>query len=120
MMIGLSRSIQAIMPNQAQPKIINRRHHRRHHPRRNLRRAAQQAAEAVPRHGNRLSPRRYRLSAGLQGRLRGHRLEAARLGVPLRPIEALGHDQEPGSAGSAARGGGGLGTLTHRIGPVRY
>jgi ATP-dependent DNA ligase len=38
---------------------------------------------------------------GLQARLRGHRVEAARLGVPLRPIEALAQGQEPGATSRA-------------------
>jgi hypothetical protein len=33
-------------------------------------------------------------------------VEAARLGVPLRPIRAMAQRQEPGGAGSAARGRG--------------
>src|SRR6476659_5730730 len=40
-----------------------------------------------------------------RARPRGHRLETARLSVPLRPGQPLAQDQEPGSAGSKARGG---------------
>jgi ATP-dependent DNA ligase len=50
--------------------------------------------------------RRYRLSAGLQARLRGHSVEAARLDVPLRPLPAVGQGQESGGTGGAARGRG--------------
>src|SRR5215831_1894137 len=42
---------------------------------------------------------------------RGHRLETARLALPLRPIEGLAEVQEPGSASGEARGRGGLGTV---------
>ena len=53
--------------------------------------------------------RRYPLRARLQARLRGHRIEAARLAVPRRPIGALVQDQEPGRAGRAAARRGRLG-----------
>jgi hypothetical protein len=69
----------------------------------------------VPRHGNRLSPRRYCLRAGLQARLRGNRVEAAGLTVSLGPLEALGEGQELGGTGSAARGGGGLEVLRRSV-----
>ena len=35
-------------------------------------------------------------------RLRGHRVEAARLALSLGPIEAMEQDQEPGGTGRAA------------------
>jgi ATP-dependent DNA ligase len=44
-------------------------------------------------------PRRYRLPASLPARLRRHRVEAAGLGVSLRPIKAMGQSQESGGAG---------------------
>jgi hypothetical protein len=50
-----------------------------------------------------------RLSAGPQARLRAHRVEAARLALPLRPIQAMAQDQEPGGAGIAAGGRGRVG-----------
>jgi hypothetical protein len=37
-------------------------------------------------------------------RLRGHRLEAARLALSLRPLQTLGESQESDGTGSAARG----------------
>src|SRR5262249_59001289 len=37
--------------------------------------------------------------------------EAARLTLPLRPLTALGQEQEPGMRGAAAGGRGGLGTV---------
>src|SRR5215831_17335537 len=52
---------------------------------------------------------RERISARLQARVRGHRVEAARVALSLRPVEGLAQVQEPGSAGGEARGGGGLG-----------
>jgi hypothetical protein len=39
--------------------------------------------------------------------------KTARLAVPLRSIDAMGQGQESGSAGSAARGGRGLGALMY-------
>jgi hypothetical protein len=42
-------------------------------------------------------------------------VEATRLTVPFRPIQALCQGQEPGGAGSAARSGRGLGALTHLV-----
>jgi hypothetical protein len=49
----------------------------------------------------------------LQARLRaGHRIEAARLAVSLRPRRSLAEDQEPGGASSEARG---LGTARPTI-----
>src|SRR5262249_10894823 len=53
--------------------------------------------------------RRRRVPARLQDGSRGHRLEAARLAPPLRPLAGLGPDEEPGGAGGEARGRGGLG-----------
>ena len=41
-------------------------------------------------------------------RLRGHRVQAARVAIPRRPLAPLAQDQEPGSAGSEARGRGGV------------
>jgi hypothetical protein len=54
-------------------------------------RARRAAAQAVARHPAKHAlrrRRRFRLPAGLQARLRGDRVEAARLGVP-RPIETM-------------------------------
>ena len=48
--------------------------------------------------------RRDRLPAGLHARLRGHRLEAARLAISGRPGRSLAQGQEPGGAGSEAGG----------------
>jgi hypothetical protein len=45
----------------------------------------------------------------LQARARRHRIEAARLALPL--IEGLAQVQEPGNASGEARGGGGLGQM---------
>jgi curved DNA-binding protein CbpA len=51
--------------------------------------------------------RRHRLAASLQTRLRGDRVEAARVALPLWPIqEPLAQDQEPSSAGSEVRSRG--------------
>src|SRR5215831_14456198 len=52
---------------------------------------------------------RERISARLQDGARRHRLEAARLALPLRSVERLAEVQEPGSASGEARGGRGLG-----------
>jgi hypothetical protein len=52
--------------------------------------------------------RRRRVQARLQDGARGHRLEAARLALPLRPLAGLAQDEEPGGGGEA-RGGGGVG-----------
>ena len=38
--------------------------------------------------------------------LRGHRVEAARLALSLRPIQAVGEGEESRRPGSAAEGGG--------------
>src|SRR5262249_46587225 len=54
---------------------------------------------------------RRRVPARLQDGSRGHRLEAARLVLPLRPLAGLAQDEEPGGAGGEAGSGGGLGTL---------
>jgi hypothetical protein len=48
-------------------------------------------------------------SSCLQARLRGHRVEAARLALPFRSHQRLAQVQESGSAGGEARGGRGLG-----------
>src|SRR5262249_1744083 len=62
------------------------------------------ASERAPR------PRwRERIPARLQDKPRGHRVEAARVALPIRPIEGLAEVQEPGSASGEARGGGGVG-----------
>ncbi len=72
--------------------------------------------------------RRWRdhLSARLQARLRGHRVEAARLAVSLRPFAVLDQGQEPGCPSGEARGRKGLEPLTcgrtplpHRLGPLK-
>jgi len=39
-------------------------------------------------------------------------LEASWLALPLRPVAALGQEQESGMCGGEARGGGRLGTMT--------
>jgi bifunctional non-homologous end joining protein LigD len=44
-----------------------------------------------------------------QARLRGHRVETARLALHLRPHAALDQNEEPGSTRSEAGSGGGLG-----------
>ena len=62
------------------------------------------AAERAP--GARL--RADGVPARLQAGLRGHRLEAARLALPLRPLAGLAQVQEPGGAGGQAGGGRGL------------
>jgi hypothetical protein len=51
---------------------------------------------------------RHRLPAGLCARLRGHRVEAPGLAVPLGTHRLLGEGQEPGCARSHARGRGGV------------
>ena len=51
------------------------------------------------------------LPARLPARLRRHRLQAAGLALPLRPLAGLAQVQEPGRAGGPPRGGGGLGTM---------
>ena len=48
--------------------------------------------------------RRDRLPAGLCARLRGHRVEAAGLALPVRPCGLLAEGQESGCAGGHARG----------------
>ena len=55
--------------------------------------------------------RRRRVRACLQARLRGHRIEAARLALSARPEQVLGLDQgkESGRAGCEAGSRGGLG-----------
>ena len=49
-----------------------------------------------------------RVPSCLQARMRGHRVEAPRLPVPVRPIEGLDQDQEPGITGGKAGGRGGV------------
>src|SRR5262249_61986229 len=62
------------------------------------------ASERAPR------PRwRERIPARLQDGPRRHRVEAARVALPIRPVEGLAEVQEPGSASGEARGRGGLG-----------
>src|SRR5258708_29753831 len=62
------------------------------------------ASERAPR------PRwRERIPARLQDGPQGHRVEAARLALPLRSVEGLAEVQESGSASSKARGRRGLG-----------
>ena len=51
--------------------------------------------------------------ARLPARLRRHRLQAAGVALPLRPLAGLAEVQEPGSTGGAARSGRGLGRLAH-------
>jgi hypothetical protein len=46
--------------------------------------------------------------ARLQARCRGHRLEADRVALRVRPNRQMGQDQEPGRASGAATGGEGL------------
>ena len=43
-----------------------------------------------------------------------HRVEAARLALPLRPVEGLAQDEEPGGTGGEARGRAGLGAMSKR------
>jgi hypothetical protein len=50
-------------------------------------------------------------SACLRARLRRDRVETARLALPVRTLTALGEGQKSESAGSEARGRGGLGPL---------
>jgi hypothetical protein len=45
----------------------------------------------------------------LRARLRGHRIEAARLAIPIWSGQRLAQDQEPSGTGGEARGGRGLG-----------
>jgi hypothetical protein len=52
-----------------------------------------------------------RFPAGLQDGPRRHRVEAARLALPLQSIEGLAQVQEPGSASGEAGGGGRLGEM---------
>ena len=54
--------------------------------------------------------------ARLPARLRGHRLQAAGLALPLRPLAGLAQVQEPGSAGGPPRGGRGLEPIAAREG----
>ena len=68
------------------------------------------AAERAP--GARL--RADGFPARLPARLRGHRLEAAGLALPLRPFAGLAQVQEPGGAGGPPGGRGGLGTIRER------
>jgi bifunctional non-homologous end joining protein LigD len=49
-----------------------------------------------------------RVRPGLQARRRGHRVEAARLAVPLGPVPNLDQGKEPGRGGGAARAVGKL------------
>src|SRR5262249_54814359 len=58
--------------------------------------------------------RRRHVPARLQDGSRGHRLEAARLALPLRPLARLAQDEEPSSAGGEARGRAGLGAMSKR------
>src|SRR5262249_52757517 len=48
----------------------------------------------------------------LQARLRGHRVETAGLALCLRPLAALGQEQESGGTSGQARSGGGLGAVS--------
>jgi hypothetical protein len=52
---------------------------------------------------------RNRVRAWLPARLRGHRVKAAWLASPFRPLTAVGEGQNPESASGEARGRGGLG-----------
>jgi hypothetical protein len=78
---------------------------------------ARVAMRVIERVGSREIDAHYRRTvrlcfARLSARLRGHRVEAARLALSVGPVAALGEGQEPESAGCNARGGGGLGALT--------
>jgi hypothetical protein len=53
-------------------------------------------------------PRRARVPGSLPARLRGHRIEAARLTLPLRPHRTLDQGQEPEGASGKARSPRGL------------
>jgi hypothetical protein len=48
----------------------------------------------------------------LQTRLRGHRVQATSLALPLRPLTALGEGQKSEGVRSETRGRRGLGTLS--------
>jgi hypothetical protein len=50
----------------------------------------------------------------VQVRPRRHRIEAPWLALPLRPVAALGQEQEPKAPGGEARGGGRLDEMTRR------
>src|SRR5579863_2330141 len=53
--------------------------------------------------------RRDGLPRGLRAWLRGHRIEAARLAIQVRPVGTLGEGQESSGAGGTPGGRGGLG-----------
>src|SRR5262249_17434656 len=57
--------------------------------------------------------RRSRVPTRLQARMRGHRVEAARLALPQRPIARLAQGEEPGGTGGGARGRGGVGAASN-------
>ena len=63
-----------------------------------LRKARRRPAQRAPRARLRADG----LPARLPARLRGHRLEAAGLALPLRPLAGLAQVQEPGGAGGPA------------------
>src|SRR5262249_50756251 len=75
--------------------------------------AAQRPPRAATQRAHR-RVRRRRFSPRVQARVRGHRLEAARVALPIRPVEGLGQVQEPGSACGKTRGRGGLGMKAAR------
>src|SRR5262249_18491435 len=51
----------------------------------------------------------------VQARARRHRIEAPWLAIPLRPLAALGQEQESGGTSGQARSGGGLVEMIRRI-----
>src|SRR5262245_45317758 len=55
------------------------------------------------------SSNRRGVQARLRPRVRGHRLEAPWLALPIRPLERLAQDEEPERAGGETRGGRRLG-----------
>jgi hypothetical protein len=56
---------------------------------------------------------RRRVSARLQARARRHRIEAPCFALPVRPLTALGQDEELGMCGGEAGGRRGLGQMRH-------
>ena len=58
-----------------------------------------------------ISLRCHRLPPGLRARLRGHRVEAARLALSFRPCRLLAESQKPGGTRCRARGRRGLGPI---------
>jgi hypothetical protein len=54
----------------------------------------------------------------VQARPRMHRIKAPWLALPLRPVAALGQDEEPGMCGGEARGRGRLGPMMSSINDV--